>query len=124
MANILLRSPHYQYVSQVGSVSAKLELSINGNLEYTIIKDNVGSTILFEVSELVSDFLDVSFDGTYTSQVAVFSGVITFYAGANGSGAVVGTPTQFNHVGLDGYSTFLEGKNQLEGKDILSLIKY
>lgn len=111
MANILLRSPYYQYAVQAGSISAKLELSINGNLEYTIVKDNVGTSNLFEVSELVSDFLDVTFSGTYTSQVAVFSGVITFYAGANGTGAVVGTPTQFSHIGLDGYSTFLEGKN-------------
>tara|TARA_R110000772_G_scaffold179935_1_gene291246 strand:- start:4486 stop:5406 length:921 start_codon:yes stop_codon:yes gene_type:complete len=111
MANILLRSPYYEAEFQSGAISAKLELSINGNLEYTIIKDTVGGNILFEVSELVSDFIDISFSGTYTSQVGVFSGVITFYAGANGSGAVLGTPTQFNHIGLDGYSTFLEGKN-------------
>lgn len=111
MANILLRSPYYQYSSQVGAISAKLELSINGNLEYTIIKDTVGSNILFEVSELVSDYIDISFSGTYASQVAVFSGVVTFYAGANGTGDVLGTPSQFAHIGLDGYSTFLEGKN-------------
>jgi len=112
MANILLRSPYYQDAFEQGAISAKLELSINGNLEYTIIKDTVGGNILFEVSELVSDFLDVSFSGTYTSQVAVFSGVINFYAGANGTGTILNTnPIQFNHIGLDGYSTFLEGKN-------------
>jgi len=112
MANILLRSPYYQYAVQAGSISAKLELSINGNLEYTIVKDNVGTSNLFEVSELVSDFLDVSFSGTYTSQVAVFSGVINFYSGANATGTIVNqNPIQFSHIGLDGYSTFLEGKN-------------
>ena len=40
MANILLRSPYYQYSVQAGSISAKLELSINGNLEYTKTKRN------------------------------------------------------------------------------------
>lgn len=111
MANILLRSPYYQAASRATAVSSKLELSINGNLEYTIVKDTVGTNILFEVSELVSDFLDVSFNGTYTSQVAVFSGVINFYDGANGTGNVIGQAIQFSHIGLDGYSTFLEGKN-------------
>lgn len=111
MANILIRSPYYQYATQAGSLSAKLELSINGNLEYTIIKDTVGTSVLFEISELVADYIDITYNGTYVSQVVVSSGVITFYSGKNASGSVVGTPTQFNHIGLEGYSTFKEGKN-------------
>ena len=111
MANILIRSPYYQYATQAGSLSAKLELSINGNLEYTIIKDTVGASVLFEISELVADYIDITYDGTYVSQVVVSSGVITFYSGKNASGSIIGTPTQFNHIGLEGYSTFKEGKN-------------
>ena len=111
MANILIRSPYYQYATQAGSLSAKLELSINGNLEYTIIKDTVGTSVLFEISELVADYIDITYNGTYVSQVVVSSGVITFYSGKNASGSIVGTPTQFNHIGLEGYSTFKEGKN-------------
>ena len=111
MANILIRSPYYQSAVQSGSLSAKLELSINGNLEYTIVKANVGNSNLFEISELVYDYLDIIYDGTYSSQVAVISGVITFYSGLNATGSVVGTPLQFSHIGLDGYSTFLQGNN-------------
>ena len=111
MANILIRSPYYQYATQAGSLSAKLELSVNGNLEYTIIKDTVGTSVLFEISELVADYIDITYNGTYVSQVVVSSGVITFYSGKNASGSIVGTPTQFNHIGLEGYSTFKEGKN-------------
>ena len=111
MANILIRSPYYQYATETGALSAKLELSINGNLEYTIIKDTVGTSVLFEVSELVADYLDITYDGTYTSQTVVVSGVITFYSGKNAGGSIVGTPSQFNHIGLEGYSTFKEGKN-------------
>lgn len=111
MANILIRSPYYQYATETGALSAKLELSINGNLEYTIIKDTVGTSVLFEVSELVADYLDITYDGTYTSQTVVVSGVITFYSAKNASGSIVGTPSQFNHIGLEGYSTFKEGKN-------------
>ena len=111
MANILIRSPYYQYATETGALSAKLELSINGNLEYTIIKDTVGTSVLFEVSELVADYLDITYDGTYTSQTVVVSGVITFYSAKNAGGSIVGTPSQFNHIGLEGYSTFKEGKN-------------
>jgi len=113
MANILLRSPYYESQFAAGAISAKLELNINGNLEYTIIKNTIGGNILFEVSELVSDFIDISFSGIYTNQIALFSGVITFYEATDGTGAVIGTPTQFSHIGLDGYSTFLEGKNYI-----------
>tara|TARA_R110001606_G_scaffold270006_1_gene418501 strand:+ start:102 stop:1022 length:921 start_codon:yes stop_codon:yes gene_type:complete len=111
MANILIRSPYYQYATETGALSAKLELSINGKLEYTIIKDTVGTSALFEISELVADYLDISYSGTYTSQTVVVSGVITFYSGKNAGGSVIGTPSQFNHIGLEGYSTFKEGKN-------------
>lgn len=112
MANILIRSPYYFSDSEATSLSAKLELSVNGNLEYTIIKDTVGSSVLFEISELVADYLDLTYDGTYTSQVVVISGVVTFYTGKNGSGSAVGSSRQFNHIGLEGYSTFKEGKNK------------
>jgi len=111
MANILIRSPYYFSDSEATSLSAKLELSINGNLEYTIVKDTVISSVLFEISELVSDYLDLTYDGTYTSQVVVISGVVTFYTGKNGGGDAVGNQRQFNHIGLEGYSTFKEGKN-------------
>ena len=111
MANILIRSPYYFSDSEATALSAKLELSINGNLEYTIVKDTVISGVLFEISELVSDYLDLTYDGTYTSQVVVMSGVVTFYTGKNGGGDVVGSSRQFNHIGLEGYSTFKEGKN-------------
>lgn len=111
MANILLRSPYYQYRAEANALSAKLELSVNGNLEYTIVKDTVGTSALFEISELVADFLDVTYDGTYTSQTVVISGVISFYSKKSAAGEKVGVSTQFDHIGLDGYSTFKEGKN-------------
>ena len=112
MANILIRSPFYFSDSEATALSAKLELSVNGNLEYTIIKDTVGTSVLFEISELVADYLDLTYDGTYTSQVVVISGVVNFYTGKNGGGSTVGNTRQFDHIGLEGYSTFKEGKNK------------
>ena len=39
MANILLRSPYYIQVANIGAATAQLQLSVNGDLRYTINKD-------------------------------------------------------------------------------------
>lgn len=111
MANVLLRSPFYEYRTRALALSAKLELSINGNLEYTILKDTITNGALFEISELASDFLEITFNGTYSHQGVVISGVVTYYDGYNGAGNVLGLTESFSHIGLEGYSTFQEGKN-------------
>lgn len=105
MANILLRSPHFEYHTQAGALSAKLELSLDAQLFYTLVKSVDGSNgVLFEVSELARDYIDPQFSGTYDSQTLSVDGVITFYDGVNGTGSAVGTPVTFSHIGFDGYS--------------------
>lgn len=105
MANILLRSPHFEYHTQAGALSAKLELSLDAQLFYTLVKSVDGSNgVLFEVSELARDYIDPQFSGTYDSQTLAVDGVITFYDGVNGTGSAVGTPVTFSHIGFDGYS--------------------
>ena len=111
MANILLRSPYYEYHASSSALSAKMELSINGVLEYTIVKDVINGGVLFEISELVRDFIEITYSGSYIEQTVAVTGTITFYDSTSGSGNVIGTPTNFSHVGFDGYSTFKEGKN-------------
>jgi len=103
MANILLRSPYYEYHTQAGASSAKLELSIEGTLRYTIIKDTPTQTVLFEIAELAKDYLDITFAGSYQAQKINISGVITFYDGVNATGSQVGLEANFTHVGFDGY---------------------
>ena len=92
MANILLRSPHFEYHTQAGALSAMLELSLDGQLFYTLVKSVDGSNgVLFEISELARDYIDPQFSGTYDSETLPVDGVITFYDGINATGAVVGT---------------------------------
>ncbi len=106
MANILLRSPHFEYHTQAGALSAMLELSLDGQLFYTLVKSVDGSNgVLFEISELARDYIDPQFSGTYDSETLPVDGVITFYDGINATGAVVGLePVTFSHIGFDGYS--------------------
>ena len=107
MANILLRSPYFEYNTQAGSSYAILELSIDGTLRYTLSKDvDADEGALFEISELARDYLDITFSGTYTSQVLDITGTITFY---DSSDVQVGSAVSISHKGFDGYGEFMDG---------------
>ena len=60
MANIFLRSPHY-VSEEVTGLSAELVLSVNGDVVYTILKNKQSDNdfILWEVSEITRDYLDL-----------------------------------------------------------------
>jgi hypothetical protein len=109
MANILLRSPYYEYNTQAGSSTATMELYTGGTLRYTLSKDvDADEGALFDISELARDYLDITFDGTYTSQVVAITGNIKFYDSSN---VQVGSTVNFSHKGFDGYGRFLDGAN-------------
>jgi hypothetical protein len=112
MANILIRSPRYvtQEVPATAS-SGKLQLTINGTLEYEIIKNaSAGSIITFEIAELCRDFIDITFDGNYSPETVNISLAIVFMSGLNGTGSYVSSYTE-THIGYEGYGTFMQGAN-------------
>ena len=120
---INLRSPYYIKVSKTALTSVELKLYIYtgtftangsvaaGTLRYTITKKPLGSNayVVFEVSELVRDYLEVEFNGDYNSEAVWFNAIATV---TGGSGSVTVTPDNTNgFVGLDGYGYFEEGAN-------------
>lgn len=132
MANIRLRSPYTITKTLGGSFSyATMELQVDSVLRYTITKDalvsGVGqSTAMFEISELVRDYLDITFgddvvtngdfsDGstgwTITNSVSIANGVATF------SGNVISELRQPN-VLIDGefYEVTYEVTSYTSGK--------
>jgi len=118
MANILLRSPYFIYDPRATALSAKMELSIENVLVYTIIKntDNANGA-LFEIAELSKDYLIDSFNGTYTSNTVSLSITVKYYDGLEGSGTQVGATAPYFHEGFNGYSNFEEGKNTTIASD-------
>jgi len=118
MANILLRSPYFIYDPRATALSAKMELSIENVLVYTIIKntDNANGA-LFEIAELSKDYLIDSFNGTHTSNTVSLSITVKYYDGLEGSGTQVGATTSYFHEGFNGYSNFEEGKNTTIASD-------
>jgi hypothetical protein len=116
MAIIKLRSPRYETINTpTGAVSAKLELTIDSTLRYTIIKScTAGEDVVFEISELCRDYLTVTAnaDGVdHDDNDISISRVITFYSLANGNGSVVAGGNTVTHTGVDGYGNFLDGVN-------------
>lgn len=109
MANILLRSPYYITPPAVaGAVSANLSLSLNGTERYTLSKntDSEGS-VVFEISELSRDYLEVYFYGSYLPVTVNISATVTFFNSQNTSISSV----IYTHIGFDGYSEFKDGPN-------------
>ena len=124
MATILLRSPYYESHSQAQvstnvAKSATLVLSVDGTQITSMSKDTQisGTTgyVAFEIADICRDYIDITFNNSYTSQSIAITGSITFKSETvddinTGSAAVtVGTPVSISHTGLDGYYEFMEG---------------
>jgi hypothetical protein len=119
---INIRSPFYIKVSQTNIATATLNLYVytgtfvaNGsvaNPKYTITKSVVTSGyIVFEISELVRDYLDIEFDGEYDSQAVWVNAVITTTV-SSGSATASVTPDNANgFIAFDGYGYFEDGIN-------------
>ena len=112
MAAIALRSPQYKSATAgSGANSAKLTISIDGNIEYTLVKlTTSGGTMLWEIAELCRDFINITFNGTYTAETLAIISTLTSHASTDGSGTALTTST-ITDVGYDGYGTFMEGSN-------------
>ena len=115
---INVRSPYYIKVSDTDLEEAKLELFIYTGEEnsakpatanYTLIKKELGTKnyVVFEISELVRDYLDIEFNGTYTSYTVWAEADITLY---ESDGTVIDTEST-DYIAFDGYGYFEEGVN-------------
>jgi hypothetical protein len=68
-----VRSPRYYEMAGSGSKTLNLKIwegdivSTPGTNTYTLTKDAVGGQAVFEIAELVRDYIDQSFTGTYSS---------------------------------------------------------
>ena len=112
------RSPFYVKVSNASLASATMELYIyTGTLttdkpasaQYIITKNEIGSNnyVVFEISELVRDYIEIEFDGEYDSQTVWVESDIELFSASGGS---LGT-SNTDYIAFDGYGYFEEGIN-------------
>jgi len=127
---INVRSPFYLKVSQTNIATATLNLYVYtgtfvanasvANPKYTITKDVLtAGFIVFEVAELVRDYLEIEFDGTYSSQVVWVNAVISTTVSSGSASATVSPDNTNGFVAFDGYGYFHEGTNPELSKGLL-----
>lgn len=111
----------------LGSVNLKLYVYsgtegsyLDTDLKYTLNKNIISGqqNIVLEIAELVRDYLDISFDGTYTSSAKWVAAVVTYFD-TEGKQYTYSNPETFNFVALDGYGYFEEGINPELQRDVL-----
>jgi hypothetical protein len=117
---INVRSPYYVKASNASLASATLSLYIytgtfttdKGAAKYTITKNEISTNnyVVFEIAELVRDYLDIEFDGEYDSQTVWVEADIEMFDAINGGGSSLGT-TSTDYIAFDGYGYFEDAIN-------------
>ncbi len=110
MAIIRARSPKYYRVSEVGLDTAELKLTIwSGDVnqppaspQYILNKGTINGVVLFEVAELILDFMDADFNGEYQGEAFW---VKSECKGFDSSGDVISEITQTD-LSVNGYTYF------------------
>jgi hypothetical protein len=122
VTKINVRSPFYIKASNASLASATLQLYVYTGIfttnkpasaQYTITKNEIDTNnyVVFEISELVRDYIEIEFDGEYDSQCVWVEADITMYDAADGGGSTVGSPINNDYIAFDGYGYFHEGTN-------------
>ncbi len=128
MSKINVRSPYFITDSSVNGssalASAKLFIRIyEGNAStsvtttpnYTISSTAIDGSVTFEVSELVRDYIENNFDGTYTGSAKWFN----YNIQRTYEDSTTNTTSQQNLAIFDGYGYFEEGANPQNESTIL-----
>jgi len=135
MAQIInTRSPFYIKVSDSSLATATLQLYIYegekdvtpdaADLKYTITKSELenNNQVVFEISELIRDYIDVKYDGEYDSYCVWVNAVIS---AEESDGTAISSPTVLpsnytnQFIAVDGYGYFEEGVNPEPSRTLL-----
>ena len=108
MANILLRSPYFLSITTGSHLSAKLQLTVDGTLRYTLIKNATSNITVFELASLAKDYW---IQGASILDTVAISATWYAYDAVDGGGSQLATAT-VTHTGFYGYSLFSGGVNQ------------
>lgn len=123
---INLRSPSFISEWATGLSYGTLDISIwEGSsaspvtAQYSLRKSVLsgGNRVTFEISELIKDYIDINFNGAYTSQVVWYQTVVKLYDSLD---VQIGTTKTSNPaIALDSYSYFEENGFDIDNESVL-----
>jgi hypothetical protein len=117
---INVRSPYYLKVTPAANTITSVQMQLyiytgtkltpptSNELRYTLSKTPIGSNnyIVFEIAELVRDYLDIEFDGEYDSQAVWVRPDFTIITTGGTE-----NPTEIDYIAFDGYGYFEDNIN-------------
>lgn len=107
------RSPYNTNFSATNAQSALCKININSTLVYTLFKTGlVNNQVSFEVSELIRDYINVEYSGSFSSTPLSAYGAtvevdIELYSTTDATGSIIGIKG-YNSSFYDGYAFFDE----------------
>ena len=117
MANIALRNPQFKSIAipASGTLSTVCQVSIDGTLRYTLVKNvQPSTTINFDIAELARDYIEIAYQTDYVPQTVAIETVLTNYSGLNGTGTSYPlTAVTYDDIGFEAYGTFEEEVNPI-----------
>ena len=117
MEKINIRSPYYVTYSEAGVSSVRIDLWIytgtrvqstypSTDPTYSLSSNAIDGSVSFEISELVRDYVDSNFNGTYTSSAVWVTYKLTKFTGVS-----IVVPQVYELQAYDGYGYFSDGAN-------------
>lgn len=109
MANIGVRSPYFQSLSNVSGEYFKIEITINSTLRYTLTKVTPDEAH-FEISELIRDYINIEYNGTMPTNPADsasgYSADVSLALKIYDNTAGTGTPISSTTVTFDAFDAY------------------
>lgn len=109
MANIGVRSPYFQSLSNVSGEYFKIEITINSTLRYTLTKVTPDEAH-FEISELIRDYINIEYNGTMPTNPADsasgYSADVSLALKIYDNTAGTGTPISDTTVTFDAFDAY------------------
>lgn len=109
MANIGVRSPYFQSLSNVSGEYFKIEITINSTLRYTLTKVTPDEAH-FEISELIRDYINIEYNGTMPTDPADsasgYSADVSLALKIYDNTAGTGTPISDTTVTFDAFDAY------------------
>lgn len=114
MANIGVRSPYFIYYTESGASYATLTLTVGTEDPYIITK-STGEEFLMDIAELVRDFINPDYSGSFINSTADTKSVTYSLQFYDSEDATVGTAKTGSYVAFDAYNYFYEGNTANTG---------